>query len=193
MFWTVPNLLTLSRLPIAAAFAVVVAFVAGDETLSVPAGVLLAGIAVCSEITDALDGFIARRTGRASRFGGILDPLCDSLSRQAIYFALALGGWVTIAVPLVMAGRDLVVAYTRIVQALTGGKTSARISGKIKAVVQSAGIFVLLFFATDHGLTGEGAAQTGRGIVAGLVIGVCLWSLVIYARAAARQLPELPE
>jgi CDP-diacylglycerol--glycerol-3-phosphate 3-phosphatidyltransferase len=186
-----PNLITLSRLPIPVLFIVVIAVFARGELLSVPLAIVLAAIAIAEELTDALDGFVARRTGQTSRLGGILDPLCDSLARQAIYFTLALCGWVTIAVPLVMAGRDLIVSYTRIIQGLTGGKTSARVSGKIKAVVQAGGIFVLLFLATDHGLLSARAVRAGRWTVAGLVIGVCLWSLSFYLRAAIRQLPQL--
>ena len=116
-------LLTFARLPLAGAFAAIVAVLAGGSPVPVGWAIVLFVIAGCEELTDLLDGLVARRTGTASQLGGLLDPLADSLARLTMYFAMALAGWITIAVPLVMTARDIVVAYTRIVQALTGGKT----------------------------------------------------------------------
>jgi len=74
-------LLTFARLPLAGAFAVIVAVQAGRP--GVPAGwaIVLFGIAGCEELTDYLDGLVARKTGAASPLGGLLDPLADSLAR----------------------------------------------------------------------------------------------------------------
>ncbi len=173
-----------SRLVIAAGFAVAVGFWADGVT---PVGLaVLLSIALVEETTDMLDGWVARSTNTASLLGGLFDPLSDSLARLTIYFAMALAGWVTIAVPLVMTGRDIVVSYTRVIQALTGGKTSARMSGKFKAIIQGGGMFVLSLL-TWLGHAGHiTAAATGwlRGLAAGLLIAVTLWSLADYVRGA---------
>ena len=175
--------LTLGRLVLAAAFAACVGL--GPEVLSMEWAIGLAALALLEELTDLFDGMAARRFGTASVLGGLLDPLSDSLSRLTIYFAMALAGWVTIAAPLVMTGRDLVVAYTRTVQALTGGKTSARVSGKLKAVVQGGAIPVLVLLAWHAG--GDPAkVEAVRGGVTAAVIAVTLWSLADYVRGAAK-------
>ena len=178
-------LLTFARLPLAGAFAVIVAVQAGRP--GVPAGwaIVLFGIAGCEELTDYLDGLVARKTGAASPLGGLLDPLADSLARLTMYFAMALAGWITIAVPLVMTARDIVVAYTRIVQALTGGKTSARASGKFKAVVQGAGLFAIVGLAAGTAWLGAELDQVLRAAVAAMIIAATSWSMLDYVHGAA--------
>ena len=176
-------MLTLGRLVLGAAFAACAAGAwrsagAGALPPGWTAGLLV--VACAAELTDLLDGIVARRGGTAGRLGGLLDPLCDSLSRLTMYFAAALAGWVTLAVPLVIVGRDLVVAYVRTVRALAGGQTSARSSGKIKAIVQGVGLIAIVCLAADR--TAEWAAA-GRTAVAACVIAVTLWSLIDYLRA----------
>jgi phosphatidylglycerophosphate synthase len=179
----VANILTALRLVVAAAFCVVAACLAAPTpTLAVAAALIAIGVA--EELTDLFDGMAARHFGTASQIGGIVDPMVDSLSRLAIYFALALLGWVSIAVPLVMTGRDVIVAYTRIVNALTGGKTSARTSGKLKAIIQGGGIAVLVAIAwLGHHLP-AGTIGTLRIVGAGIIVAATAWSLIDYLRGA---------
>ena len=147
---------------------------------------VLAGLA---EATDLLDGWAARRFGTVSELGGLADPLCDSLARLTVFFAMALAGWVWIGVPLVMAGRDIVVAYIRIVLGRTGRKTSARVSGKLKAVVQGMAVFVLITLASEW--AGAVDAVMWRNITGYVVIMVTVWSLVDYCRAGWPAILEL--
>ena len=186
--------LTLGRLVLAAAFAVAVGVAAlcrteaGGVVPLGPAGtVVLLALALAAECTDMLDGWAARRAGTASELGGLLDPLCDSLARLTMFFAAALAGWVWIGVPLTMAGRDIIVAYVRVVAGRTGGQTSARLSGKLKAIVQGAAIIALVALASRWAAPAAGAAPAGatpwlRIGVAAAVMAVTLWSLVDYLR-----------
>jgi CDP-diacylglycerol--glycerol-3-phosphate 3-phosphatidyltransferase len=185
------HLITTSRLLLAGAFAAVVAILhtgGGGHGLGTGSAALLGALALGEEWTDLADGWVARRTGTASKLGGIYDPLSDSLSRLTIYFSMALAGWVSLAVPLVMTGRDILVAYTRIANALTGGKTSARRSGKAKAVVQGAGIGVVLVLAWQGGAFW---APGARVAAACLIISVTLWSAWDYLRGSLPALREL--
>jgi CDP-diacylglycerol---glycerol-3-phosphate 3-phosphatidyltransferase len=185
-------LLTLSRLPLAALFALAVALLAGGPApLTWSATAALLALAVVAECTDLLDGYLARRSGRQSELGGLADPLCDSLARLTMYFSLALAHRVWIGVPLLMAGRDLLVAYVRVVLALAGGRTSARASGKAKAIVQGIGIVLLVLLASPAAPADAGQAAAARWAVAAAVLFVTLWSLADYLRVglkAARQL-----
>ena len=172
--------LTLSRLVLAAAVAWWVCAIGPTGEVSLAVGIGLCLIAISAELTDMFDGVAARAAGTASEFGGILDPLVDSLGRLAMYFALAYAGWVTWVVPLVMTARDIIVAYTRVVNAMTGNKTSARLSGKIKAVIQGGAVPVLVALAWMR--TGPSPLWSGRLLAFGtaLLVGVTLWSLVDY-------------
>ena len=80
-------------------------------------------------------------------------------------------------VPLVMALRDVTVAYTRLHLAAHGGSVSARRSGKIKAVVQGAGAMLLLLMPV-LGWPG------GKTVVSWIVLGVTAASAVEYVAAA---------
>ena len=179
-------LITFARLPLAGAFAVIVAVLADRPNVPAAWAIALFGVAACEELTDLLDGMVARKTGTAGPLGGILDPLADSLARLTMYFAMALAGWITIAVPLAMTARDIVVAYTRIVQALTGGKTSARTSGKLKAFVQGAGIFIIIILglAASQARLDPNLVQVIRAVIAALIIAVTSWSLLDYIHDA---------
>lgn len=48
-----------------------------------------AGILVLSGLTDALDGFIARKTGQITDLGKALDPLADKLTQIAVVGAMS--------------------------------------------------------------------------------------------------------
>ncbi len=97
------------------------------------------------ELSDLLDGHLARRFGVVSEWGQMFDPFADSVSRLIVYWSLASVGLASAILPLVMALRDIIVAYSRLVSQLRGGSVSARVSGKIKAWVQGLGaIFLLL-------------------------------------------------
>jgi len=102
-------------------------------------------------------------------------------------------GWIAWAVPLVMAGRDIVVAYTRIANATVGAEISARFSGKFKAIVQGGGIPVVIVLAMPVTLEvlGAGTVEMSRLVAAGILIVVTLWSLIDYmigAWPAVRQM-----
>lgn len=176
--------LTLSRPLLAVAFCVCLAALGRGGKLSLGVAALLVVLGLVEELTDLLDGIVARRYGVASELGGILDPLADSLARLAIYFGLALAGWVTVAVPLVMVARDIIVAYTRIVQARTGGHTSARLAGKIKAVIQGVGIPLLVALVWLGGAWRQDVALWGRWLVAAIVIAGTAWSTLQYVQGA---------
>ena len=74
----IPNLLTMLRLVLSAAFFTILAFyrVGSDE-----AWLLLPAIAlfITAAVTDALDGYFARRWQVESKFGRIMDPFCDKV------------------------------------------------------------------------------------------------------------------
>ncbi len=128
------QILTLARIPLVIAFAILL-----QVTSNPPSSAILWTCIVLlsfAEITDALDGFTARRLGVVSKLGAALDPLSDSISRLIVYWALGQQGWISPLVPLVMAIRDVLVGYCRIAWVQHGSSPSARLSGKLKAVVQ---------------------------------------------------------
>lgn len=66
-------------------------------------------VALVAGISDALDGFIAKRYGWQSRLGGMLDPIADKLLLVASFVALVLIGSLPLWLLLIVIGRDVVI------------------------------------------------------------------------------------
>lgn len=96
----IPNALTLLRILLVV--PIVLAILASAW---IPALVLV-GVA---GLSDALDGWLARRFDWQSRLGGLLDPLADKLLLSSVYFAFWWGGQLPAWLFYVVAGRDLVI------------------------------------------------------------------------------------
>jgi phosphatidylglycerophosphate synthase len=81
-FWTLPNALSLARLPLGGLFWVALA--QGPERAELPFGVLAA-----AAVTDVLDGWVARRRGlNPAGTGSWLDPICDKVFVASVLAAL---------------------------------------------------------------------------------------------------------
>lgn len=135
------QLLTVARVPLAILMASLLILL---DSPSNSVRWLMAVLLLAGEITDALDGILARKWGVQSEFGAMLDPYADSVSRFIVYWALAQVSLALAVVPLVMALRDITVAYCRIMLVRKGRSVKANFSGKAKAVVQCVGAFCLL-------------------------------------------------
>ena len=88
-----PNILTLARIALIPVFVIVFlwedGFIKNTAVESQTNGYLLAAIIVIiSGITDAADGFIARRFNMITDLGKALDPLADKLTQAAIVVCL---------------------------------------------------------------------------------------------------------
>jgi CDP-diacylglycerol--glycerol-3-phosphate 3-phosphatidyltransferase len=98
-------------------------------------------------ITDAFDGYLARRYGQTSQLGAFLDPVADKLMVCAALVVLLGKGRVDPVVTLIIVGREIAVSALREWMAQVGA--SARVAvgwlGKVKTVVQMIAIPVLLF------------------------------------------------
>ena len=104
------------------------------------------------EISDLLDGYSARKLGLVSEHGAMLDPYADSVSRLIVFWSLASVDYISFLVPLVMALRDVTVAYSRIILTRHNRSVAAKRSGKIKAVVQGVGAFIILLLGPVYGI-----------------------------------------
>ncbi|MBN1984035.1 MAG: CDP-alcohol phosphatidyltransferase family protein [Chitinivibrionales bacterium] len=96
------------------------------------------------ELSDAVDGFIARARHEVTRFGMIFDPICDSISRQTIFCTFMVAGIIPLWMFLLFLYRDGMISLIRIMCAIEGTVVAAKKSGKIKAVFQGVSIVVVL-------------------------------------------------
>lgn len=89
---------------------------------------------IVAAVTDALDGFIARRYGMGTTLGAFLDPVADKLMVSAALIVLLAFGRVDMLVALVIIGREITVSALREWMARVGesGKVKVNWFGKTK-------------------------------------------------------------
>jgi CDP-diacylglycerol--glycerol-3-phosphate 3-phosphatidyltransferase len=136
-----------------------------------------------SELSDALDGYIARRYNQISEFGKIFDPMADSIARISVFLTFTQPP-VNLPLPLIFIFlyRDSITSTLRTICALRGFALAARTSGKIKAIVQAIASFIILFLLILHSkgaLTQENLQIFSYWIVFATAVYACL-SLLDY-------------
>ncbi|PLX78987.1 MAG: CDP-diacylglycerol--glycerol-3-phosphate 3-phosphatidyltransferase [Desulfuromonas sp.] len=129
-----PNILTLGR--IAAVPAVVVCLMFDGRT----AGMWAAGLFGIAAITDAFDGWLARRWGVVTVLGKFLDPLADKLIVMASLIMLIPLGRVPAWAVFVILAREMVVTGLRAIASSEGVVIAASDLGKYKTIFQMAAI-----------------------------------------------------
>jgi CDP-diacylglycerol--glycerol-3-phosphate 3-phosphatidyltransferase len=148
-----PNLLTFLRI----ALIPVVLFLLADGTPR--ANFWSAIVYIVSAITDALDGWLARRQGLISILGKFLDPLADKLLVMATLVWLVYMGrlpTIGVAAVILMVGRELSITALRTIAMSEGVVIAARRGGKDKTALQMVAILLLILHHTyviDFGFT----------------------------------------
>jgi len=134
-FLTVPNLISLSRVPIGFSFLAV------DDR-----GVLAALIAI-GAFTDLLDGAIARLTATESEIGVLLDPFCDKLFVTLGLISFLPTGHLDWAGLVILLVRDVFTAGAYLLGRLTGRiiPFRSRPGGKLTTALQVGTFFALIF------------------------------------------------
>jgi CDP-diacylglycerol---glycerol-3-phosphate 3-phosphatidyltransferase len=106
-----------------------------------------------SELSDAADGFLARKYNQVTDLGKILDPMADSIARLSVFLTFTQD---PVHLPMllifVFLYRDSVISTLRTICALKGFALAARPSGKLKAVIQAAAAFIILLLMIPHSL-----------------------------------------
>lgn len=113
-----------------------------------------------SELSDACDGYFARKYNQVTDLGKILDPMADSIARISAFLTFTLEP-VSLPIPLIFIFlyRDSVVSTLRTICALKGFALAARTSGKIKAVIQGLAAFIILILMIPHS-TGDMSTES---------------------------------
>jgi cardiolipin synthase len=134
--WTLPNVVSLSRVVLAAGF---LATTGNGERVA------LVGVA---SFTDFLDGWLARRRNAVSRWGALIDPIADRAFVLAAVTTLLVSGQLTLVEYLVLLLRDIMTAIgfvvARLVSWLRPVTFRARALGKVVTSLQLAALLAAL-------------------------------------------------
>ncbi|NJD99696.1 CDP-alcohol phosphatidyltransferase family protein [Thermococcus sp. LS1] len=87
--------------------------------------VIAALVLLFGSLIDALDGTLARMTGKTSRFGAFLDSTFDRISDGAVLFGIALGNLVDWRIAFIAFMGSYLVSYERCRAELAGSGTLA--------------------------------------------------------------------
>lgn len=121
-------------------------------------------------LSDAADGYLAKKFGLASRFGAWLDPAADKLLMLASFVSLTIVGAVPLWVTGLVIGRDIaIVLGVLLAKALDMPLQVAPLMvGKVSTVVQVLYIaFVLLVLTLNaNWATAELAGEVAVGLLA---------------------------
>lgn len=148
---SLPLLLTLTRIVMSPIFLIIYLYYEklGISLTAFP--YVLLGILTLCELSDFFDGFVARKRNKVTDLGKILDPMADSIFRLSVFFTLTQG---IVQLPLMLAlvffFRDSIISSLRTLCALRGVTLAARLSGKIKAVVQAIVAFFILILIIPY-------------------------------------------
>jgi len=191
MPFTIPNCLTFFR--IIAIPLIIIAYYSGMAYSNWYATVLF----VLAGISDALDGYLARKWNQTSKLGEFLDPVADKLlvatmlilivSNIDLLNKLMFSGAFSIAV-IIIISREITVSALREWMAELGKRANVAVSniGKFKTGIQMTAIGFLLF---EEDLIGIPVLRFGEFMLYIAAI-LTVWSMSIYLSAAYKVVKE---
>ncbi len=147
---SIPNLITLARILLV---PVVVWAITSDAMLFAFVLFVVAGL------SDAIDGFLAKRFGMATELGAYLDPLADKVLVVSIYISLGIVEAIPRWLVILVVSRDLLIVGGIILSWLVGNPVVVKplLVSKLNTVAQ-------IFFA------GLVLANLGFGWNAGIAV-----------------------
>jgi len=112
-----PNLITIARI---LSVPVMVWAIASGEML------IAFGLFVLAGLSDAVDGYLAKRFGMRSELGAYLDPLADKALIVSIYIALGISGAVPRSLVILVVSRDIMIVGAVMLSWLVGKSTAVK-------------------------------------------------------------------
>jgi len=138
--------------------------------------VALAVFAVAS-ISDAVDGYLARRYGLETNFGKLMDPLADKLLVCAAIVAFVASGTIPGWAAIILISREFFVSGLRQLALEQRAVLAASVGGKIKTVFQMILIHFVLVPIPPFVLDAFPVVQEARDIM--------VWVLLILSVVAS--------
>ena len=106
-------------------------------------------IFIAAGISDALDGFIAKRFGQTTELGRILDPVADKLLLVTSFVMLTVKGWMPLYLCVLVVARDVLIIAVFLAFRKSERKLELppSIASKINTVLQVITVILAMYFA----------------------------------------------
>lgn len=176
-----PNRLTVTRLVMAPLFFV--AFFLSDLTPSINPCLycaILVLMYVVMEITDLLDGKIARRRKLVTDLGKVLDPFADVICHLTFFTCLLAVGIMPVWAFVLILWREFAQSFTRMLMMGKGKAMAANIFGKAKTCLYA--LACICGFAYRICSVYRVDVQSAKGINVALTV---LFALTAFASVAS--------
>jgi len=186
----VPNILTISRLFLAPLFFIAY-FVPEWTGRGYALFIWIAAIIyVLIELSDLLDGWIARKYHLVTDLGKVMDPFADVFSRLTYFVCFTVSGIMPAWIFLIILYRELGVTFLRMVMIKKGTAMAASVYGKAKAVLYAvSSILGILYVLGIRVYQGQNWVDLLYPILQGafiLAAAAALFSFLSYAAAVLR-------
>ena len=173
---SIPNLITLGRILLVP----IVVWAIASGTMWI-AFVLFVGAGV----SDAVDGYLAKRFNMTTELGAYLDPLADKALIVSIYLSLGINGAIPRWLVILVVSRDILIVGGIMLSWLVGSplKIKPLLVSKLNTVAQ------ILFACVVLGSLGfDIEADTFKLVLMGLVAALTLLSVAAYVAEWVRHM-----
>lgn len=133
----VPNIVTISRVVITPFYLATILMENLPHRFFIACIIFSIG-----SITDAVDGYLARKNNQITNFGKFLDPIADKILTTSALLAFMSMGLCNIWIVMLVLTREFAIASVRMIAASNGVVIPANVWGKIKTVTQM--VFTIL-------------------------------------------------
>ena len=165
---SIPNLITLGRIILVP--IVVWAITSGEMRVAF-------FLFLAAGISDAVDGFLAKRFHMASELGALIDPLADKALIVSIYVALGIAAALPISLVILVVSRDIMIIAGFMLSWLVGKPMPVRPLpvSKLNTVVQ---ILLASLVLAEQGFSFDVAVAVN--VMIGLAAVLTLLSIAFY-------------
>ena len=152
----VPNKITLCRIFLSAILLVIMIFpmeILGisfpelriNSELIIDSKDIICGILfLIAALTDFLDGYLARKYNLVTDLGKVMDAIADKILVNGVLILLAVNGYISAIVPVVIVCRDIAVDSIKMIAGQKNGAVAASKAGKTKTAFMLTVISLLL-------------------------------------------------
>lgn len=130
------------------------------------------GVFILASITDAADGYVARKYNQTTTFGKFVDPLADKVLTTAAFLILMYYGRMNVWALMIVLVREFMVAGVRLVAAGEGNVVAASMWGKLKTVTQMVAIIAAMLLLPVQ--------TTFLGVQPKLFSDILIWISVVF-------------